>query len=268
MSAAAVESSARLACGTRARTRREPLPKLNAPIEIEIPNALRSFSSTTIRRPSWRTSVSSRSFSSPSTLTNVSSPSTVSTSTSPLGTFTSSSTGSGVWKRCSGMSLLSAPAVAGQTTARASARAAGWARLDLALERLDEPGVDREAGLGGGCVEPLLQAPGKAERDPRREGLVRRLGDGLGLVADEHELRVAACDPNLDPPVVELGVELERALSERLEEAPAERGLERDREELGRAGGRLVADRRDPRQVFLHCVHVAVDLHDGSVTSQ
>ncbi len=39
------------------------------------------------------------------------------------------------------------------------------------------------------------------------------------------------------------------------------------REDLGRAGGRLVADRRYPGKVFAECLDIAVDLHDGSMTS-
>ena len=69
-------------------------------------------------------------------------------------------------------------------------------------------------------------------------------------------------------PLVELAGELERRLAERLVEAPAEGGLERDREELGRAGGRLVADRRDAGEVFAERLDIAVDLHDRSMTSQ
>ena len=88
------------------------------------------------------------------------------------------------------------------------------------------------------------------------------------LVADVDELRVAAGEPDLDPAAVELAVELERRLAERLEEAPAEGGLECDREELGRAGRRLVADRRYAGEVFAERLDIAVDLHDGSMTSQ
>src|SRR5581483_7856697 len=234
-----------------------------------MPNGFLPLSSTTIRRPSWRTSVSSTSFSSPSTTTNVSSPSIVSMSMSPTGTFTSRSTVSGVWKRCSPIvrrpsappgraasgtgsrcrasasaaaagwrraarprrtgrrrpsaswwgeaagtcGLLSAPAVAGQAAARAAAHASrGWARLELALEHLDEPRVHGDAVLDGGGVEPGLEAFRQAEGDPRREGLVGGLDGRLRLVADEHELRVAAGEPDLDPSVLELRVQLEGGL--------------------------------------------------------
>ena len=88
------------------------------------------------------------------------------------------------------------------------------------------------------------------------------------LVADEDELRIAAGEPDLDPPFFELARELERRLAERLEEAPAEGGLERAREELGGAGGRLVADRRYAGEVFAERLDIAVDLHDRSMTSQ
>ena len=112
-------------------------------------------------------------------------------------------------------------------------------------EHVDEPRVDGDPFAGGGGLEPRLEALGQAEGDPGRERLVGGLERRRLLVADEDELRVAAGEPDLDAPLFELAVrELERRLAERLEEAPAEGRLECDREELGRAGGRLVADRR------------------------
>src|SRR5437763_859188 len=97
--------------------------------------------------------------------------------------------------------LLSAPAVAGET---AAAAAGGRARLERAGEDLHEPRVDGEPFPGSGGVQPCLEAVGEAERDPRRERLVGGLGGRRPLVADEHELRVAAGEPNLDVSVVEL----------------------------------------------------------------
>ena len=85
---------------------------------------------------------------------------------------------------------------------------------------------------------------------------------------DVDELRVAAGDADLDAPALELGRELERRLGERLLEAAGERRLERDREKLRRAGGRLVADCRHAGEVVPDRLDVSVDLHDGSVTSQ
>src|SRR5439155_22405317 len=164
--------------------------------------------------------------------------------------------------------LLSAPAVAGQAPAAPAARAGGRARLAGTREDLDEPGVDGDPFSCGRGLEPRLEALGQAEGDPGRERLVDGLDGGGFLVADEHELRIAAGEPDLDAPVVELARELERRLAERLEEAPAECGLECDREELGRAGGRLVADRRDPGEVLSERLDGAVDLHDGSMTSE
>ena len=87
------------------------------------------------------------------------------------------------------------------------------------------------------------------------------------LVADEHELRIAAGDPDLDAPAVELARELERRLAERLLEAPAEGRLECDREELRRPCGRLVTESRDAREVLTDCLDVPVDLHGCSMTS-
>ncbi len=138
----------------------------------------------------------------------------------------------------------------------------------MALERLHEQRVDGEPVGRRRLLEPRLEGLGQAEGDP---GPIRLVG-GLGgrrllLVADEHELRVAAGDPDLDAPALELARELERRLAERLLEAPAEGRLEGHREQLRRAGGRLVADRRDAGEVFAERLDVAVDLHDGTMTS-
>src|SRR6266487_3909887 len=136
--------------------------------------------------------------------------------------------------------LLSAPAVAGQAPAAAAARAGGRARFAGTREDLDEPGVDGDPFSCGRGLEPRLEALGQAEGDPGRERLVDGLDGGGFLVADEHELRIAAGEPDLDPPVVELARELERR----------------------------VAERRDAGEVLSERLDVAVDLHDGSMTSQ
>src|SRR6059058_1068526 len=115
--------------------------------------------------------------------------------------------------------LLSVAAVAGEAVA-ASGR--GWAaRLDRALERLDEPRVDGGAFTGGGGLDPLLEALGQPERDAGRERLVDRLRHAA-VFADEHELEVVAGDAHLDVRGVELLVELERRLGEGVLHSPAE----------------------------------------------
>ena len=65
------------------------------------------------------------------------------------------------------------------------------------------------------------------------------------VLADEHELEVAACDAQLDVRGVELVVELERRLGEGVLDSPAEGRLDRDREEVGRARRVLVAECRN-----------------------
>src|SRR5919201_4160348 len=160
--------------------------------------------------------------------------------------------------------LLSAPAVAGQS---AAAAAGERARLDGPGEELYEPGVDGDPVQTRRRLEPRLQALRQAERDPRGKRLVEWLGGARRLVADEHELGVAACETDFDASVVELVRELERRLAERLEQPPAEGRLERDREHLRRAGGGLVADRCDARDVVAECLDIAVELHGGSMTS-
>src|SRR6266566_5517579 len=105
MSAEAEERRARLAWGTCARIRNLLLlPKLKSPIEIAIPNGVLPRKAKERTLPSNSTSVCSTSRSSPSTKTSDSSASTVSTSTFPAGSWTSSSIGPGVWKRCSAIS--------------------------------------------------------------------------------------------------------------------------------------------------------------------
>ena len=89
-------------------------------------------------------------------------------------------------------------------------------------------------------------------------------GAGSGLVAslvDEHELRVAAGEPDLDVPRGELGVERERGLGEHVEEPQLERRLDRRREPLAGCDRGLVAERGGCREVGLDGLHVTVDVH-------
>src|SRR5256886_11908222 len=139
--------------------------------------------------------------------------------------------------------------------------------MGMAQERLDEPRVHRDPFAGGSGFEAHLEALRQAEGDPCRVRLVGRLERRLRLVADEYEFRIAACEPDLDPPFVELAGKFERRLAKGLEEASAEGGFERAREELGGASGRLVADRSYPGEVFTERLDIAVDLHDRSMTS-
>src|SRR5262249_26124928 len=234
----AVATSTWLRAGTRACTWSDPSKRSKKPAK-----SFRS-SATTSRLPASSIVVASTSFCGPLTSTVDSPPSVVSISTSPDGILISSRTGSGVAKACSFMvELLSAAAEAGKTVAAA---AAGRTRREQPVERLHEPGVERDSVRGGRRLEPGLQGLRQPERDARAENLVGCLGRlPLGLV-DVDELRIAARDPPLDPAALELRVELERRLGERLLEAPAERGLERDRQQVGRARGRVVTDRGHP----------------------
>src|SRR6059058_2349053 len=160
--------------------------------------------------------------------------------------------------------LLSVAAVAGEAVA-ASGR--GWAaRLDRALERLDEPRVDGGALACGGGLDPLLQALGEPECDARRECLVGLLRQGA-VLADEHELEVVAGDTQLDVRGLELVVELERRLGERVLDSPAEGRLDGDREEVGRARRVLVAECRDTEEVLSERLDETIDLHGGTMTS-
>ena len=76
-------------------------------------------------------------------------------------------------------------------------------------------------------------------------------GRSLGLFADEDELRVLAGQPYLDVAAGKLVVQLERRFRERVEQAQADGGLEREHEPPGRFGRRLVPQLRDRRQVGL-----------------
>src|SRR3954451_10681341 len=180
VSADAFATSTAAPWGTRARTRsRPPEPKLRSPIWIVIPKGFLPRSWTTIRLPSWRTSVSSIIFSLPSTTMCVSSPSTVSTSMSPTGTVTSSTADSGVWKVCSMSSAISdraddrgggrAANVLGEPLGRREPFARGG-EFDRAAKRLGQADHER----------PLVDA-GRVVVDPMR-------GARCGLLVEDHLL--------------------------------------------------------------------------------
>src|SRR5581483_11718038 len=160
--------------------------------------------------------------------------------------------------------LLSAAPVAAEAVAAAGRGTV--VGLDRALERLDEPRVDGRAVTDGGGLDPLLEALGQPQRDPGREGLVDRLRDAA-VLADEHQLGVAAGDADLDVRPFELAVELERGFGEDVLEPPRERRLDRNREEVRRTRRRLVAERRDSQQILPERLDVTVDLHAATMTS-
>ena len=85
------------------------------------------------------------------------------------------------------------------------------------------------------------------------------------LVADEHEVGVAAGEPHLDVPGRELGVERQRRLGEHVEEPQLERRRHRRRETLAGRCGRLVAERCSRREVGLDGLHVSFDVHVTSI---
>src|SRR3954469_3067725 len=183
VSADAFATSTAAPCGTRALTRsRPPDPKLKSPIWIVMPSGFLPRSSTTIRLPSCRISVSSIIFSLPSTTMCVSSPSTVSMSMSPTGTLTSSAAASGVWKVCSMSSAISD---------RADDRGA-----ERAANGLGEPLGRREAFARGGELDRASKRLGQADHE-------RPLGDAGRVVVDP--MRGARCgllvEEHLLPPL-------------------------------------------------------------------
>src|SRR5579862_6633851 len=153
--------------------------------------------------------------------------------------------------------------------ARKAVAATGrWAaRLDRALERLDEPRVDGRAFACGGGLDPLLQALGEPEGDAGRERLVGRLGRPV-VFADEDELEVVAGDAQLDVRGLELVVELERRFGEGVLHSPAEGRLDRNREEVGRTCRVLVTESRNTDEVLAERLGETVDLHGGTMTSR
>ncbi len=116
-------------------------------------------------------------------------------------------------------------------------------------------------------LETGLEALGQPERDARIQALVGRVAAPRLVVGDVDELGIPTRDAHLDPALLELAGELERGLRERLQEAPADRRLERAREELGCAGGGRVTDRGDAREVVPDRFDVSLELHGRSMTS-
>src|SRR3954453_2482305 len=220
---------------------------------------LRSTLTTTVLPRSSTTASSSADSSRHSRTTCVSSPSTVSTSIVPCGIARSSPGVVGVEKVRSIIELLSALAEAGQTPAPVVVAA----RLGAATQGVDDPGVDGDALACGGVLDARLQAFGQPQRDARGRRLVgRRRG---GVVVDDDELWLGTGEADVDAGAVELRIELERRLAQCLEQPPGERRLERDGQEVGGSGRRLVTDGGDSLEILLQRLHVAVDLHGATM---
>ena len=118
----------------------------------------------------------------------------------------------------------------------------------------------------GGVLDTGLQAFGQPQRDASGRRLVgRRRG---GVVVDDDELWLGAGEADVDAGAVELRLELERRLAQRLEQPPGERRLERDGQEVGGSGRRLVTDGGDGLEILLQRLYVAVDLHGATMTSE
>ena len=101
----------------------------------------------------------------------------------------------------------------------------------------DEPGVpERDSAR---TMNVLTETPSRAA--------ACRLS--LGLVGDVDERRVLAGQPNLDVAGGKLLVQLERCFRERVEQAQADRSLERQREPIRCCSGLLVAALRDRVEV-------------------
>ena len=142
-------------------------------------------------------------------------------------------------------------------------------RLEPALERAHDPRVDGGAVGGGGDLDLRLQKLGQAQGDSGREGVVRaqRLS-GLGLLLlDVDELGLAADEANLDASG-NLGGERERELSEQVEQAQVERGLDRLGEPVtGLARGVVARDGGRVGEILLKRLNVRCHLHGRTMTS-
>ena len=89
-----------------------------------------------------------------------------------------------------------------------------------------------------------------------------------GVLGDDHELGVAACEADLDASGAELAADLQRRLAEEVEEAEVERRAEGLDQPLGGLRSRLVADSGGVGEILLDRLDVAIELHrDCTMTS-
>ncbi len=154
-----------------------------------------------------------------------------------------------------------------ESSAPACANRAG-ARLEPALKRAHDPGVDRGAFEIGGDLELRLQPFGQAQRDAGGEGVVARGLRGLRLLLfDVDELRIPAGEANLDPPR-HRARQGERGLADDVQQSQVQRGAERLGEPAtGLHGGLVVGERCCRSEVLLDGVDVVCQLHEGTMTS-
>src|SRR5918996_1140592 len=143
-------------------------------------------------------------------------------------------------------------------------------RIEHAGDRAHEPGVGRDAFLGGCSFDARLERLGETERDAPRVLLSGRdLYRLPRLVRHDNELRLPPGKPDLDARRVELAADLERRLAEEVEQPQVERRGERVRQPASRLGAGVVSAGGGSGQILLDGLDVAFELHcDITMTSQ
>src|SRR5215468_12792082 len=166
---------------------------------------------------------------------------------------------------------------------RAPRRAAvAVAGLQRGRRRADEPGVDREPGLGGGLLDPALEVFGEPEADPRRRpllalrrgrwrrvrrgrsGLIKRL---LGRRWRHHEAGLAPAEAEVDRARREVTRDLGRRRRQRIQQDEPYRRLERGGEPLGQRTGVVTARIGGYRKLLTEVADIRREVHDVSMTS-
>src|SRR5918995_5949685 len=161
------------------------------------------------------------------------------------------------------MVLLSAPGEAGEAL-RTPVRTG----IDAAAEGLDDPGVHGDAVTGGGELDAALERLGQTQGDAGGEGVLGADGRARRRrLLDVRERRILAGEPNLDVAARQLRGQLVRHRSDRLEQAKAERRVERGADALDGLGRRGITQGGDGFEVALDGFDERADLHGGTMTS-
>jgi hypothetical protein len=139
-------------------------------------------------------------------------------------------------------------------------------------DRPDQPGVDRQALVGGGPFGQFLQrfrqpqrdaghvaALGHRRRRGRRRGRRRPVGDD--------EFGVATAQPHLDARPVELRGDLGRGVGQRLEQAEPGRRLERGGQQFRAVRGGFAGGRCGCGEIAAKRFQVRREVHDTIMTS-
>src|SRR5690348_11685699 len=185
------------------------------------------------------------------------------------------------WRRAASLPHPAGVALAAQRRAPDGA-AVAVAGLQRGRLRADEPGVDREPGLGGGLLDPALEVFGEPEADPCRRPLlalrrgrrrdVRRGRAGfverlLGRRWRHHEAGLAPAEAQVHRARREVTRDLGRRRRQRVQQDEPHGRLERSGEPLGQRAGVVTARIGGYRELLTEVADVRREVHDVSMTS-